>query len=89
MALSLSSLKEQLREGAYAWPGGYPKYFIMDDGDTMSFEAVKANLREVMRSTYTNARDGWQIDAYDVNWEDADMVCCHSGKPIPSAYGED
>lgn len=89
MTFTLQNLKAHLREGEYAWPGGYVKFFIADDGGALSFEAVKANLREVMRSTMRGDRDGWRIDGVAVNWEDESLVCSHTGKLIPSAYGED
>lgn len=82
--------KATLRAGAYAWPGGYPLFFLLSDGATLSFEALqeKSTLRAVLSSIREKANDGWRVVGCDVNWEDSEMTCAHTGKRIPSAYGE-
>ena len=84
---STLELRATLRAGAYAWPGGYPMYFIASDGAALSFETVRAEYAQCARSTRDKARDGWQIVACDINYEDAELTCEHSGLPIGSAYG--
>ncbi len=84
-----ADLKACLRAGAFAFPGGYPLYFVADDGESLSFEAVRANLRNVLDSISGNHRDGWRVVAMATNWEDDELTCSHTGKPIPSAYGDD
>lgn len=59
MAYTISDFRRDIRQ-PFAWPGGYPRYFVTNDGA-----------------------------ACDINWENPDLYCDHSGKPIPSAYGED
>ena len=81
-------LKTQLRQGAFAWPGGYPLYFITDDGAALSFEAVRENLRSVLWSMKNKVNDGWRVVACDANWEDPFLFCDHTGKRIESAYAE-
>ena len=78
-------LKEQLRSGEWAWPGGYQLYFIADDGAALSFEAVRDNLRSVFHSMRGKINDGWRIVGCEVNWE-SKMYCSHTGKIIPAAY---
>lgn len=85
---TVADLKAALRHGKFTDLGGYPLYFITSDYDTMSFESVLENLASVMDSVATKSRDGWRVIAVEINYEDNDMVCCHSGKRIPSAYGE-
>jgi len=29
---SISDFRAAIRNGAYAWPGGYPMFFVMADG---------------------------------------------------------
>ena len=82
-------LKTQLRQGEFAWPGGYPLYFITTDGAALSFKAVRDNLRLVMDSIKRDLRDGWQVCAVDVNWEDPSLFCEHTNKRIESAYAEE
>lgn len=88
--LAVKQLKEALRNGPYAWPGGYPLYFIAADGKALSFKAVRDNLKEVMRATY-DARYGkkWRVLGVQVNWEDPHLYCAHSNERIQSAYGEE
>jgi hypothetical protein len=86
---TIADLKATLRAGAYAWPGGYPLYFVCDDGAALSFDSVKDNLAEVICAIRHGLRDGWRVVACEINWEDNDLTCEHSGKPIPAAYGEE
>jgi hypothetical protein len=37
---------------------------------------------------HSESFSGWRIVAYDVNWEDADLTCDHTGEKIESAYAE-
>ena len=83
-------LKEALRNGPYAWPGGYPVYFIAADGEAISFQAVCDNFKSCLHDTlYPDYGTDWQIVAADINWEDASLYCAHSGDRIESAYAED
>ena len=34
-------------------------------------------------------QSGWRIVAAEINWEDKDLVCDHTGEPIECAYGND
>ncbi len=82
-------LRETLRADPYAWPGGYPLYFIASDGEALSFGSVRANIRQVLRSIRDGANDGWRVLGVDVNYEDPALFCAHSGERIPSAYSEE
>jgi hypothetical protein len=89
MTMTTASLKTALRNGKYAWPGGYPIYFITSDGEPLSFDTVKENYREVLYAMkYFQNFSGWYVVAYEVNWEDDNLFCAHSGEKIESAYGE-
>lgn len=84
---SIAQLKACLRAGPYAWPGGYPMYFITESGDELSFESVRECFREVCRDSSWDS--AWNIVALDINWENPQMYCAHSNKLIESAYGEE
>lgn len=86
---SLSDFRRAYRNGPYAWPGGYPCYFVTSDGAALSFEAVRENLRAVIDATANRLNDGWQVTGMGINWEDKNLTCDHTGKPIESAYGEE
>lgn len=72
----------------YAWPGGYPLFFITSDGAALCFKCAKKEGRRITDSIRTNCRDGWKVEAVDVNWEDTECFCDHCSQPIESAYGE-
>lgn len=87
---NVADLKATLRAGCYAWPGGYPLYFITADGAALSFETVRREFRLVADAI--RRRDntsGWRVIACDVNWEDDDLTDADTGKKIESAYGEE
>lgn len=86
---STLELRATLRAGSHVWPGGYPLYFLTDGGEALSFETVREEYRHVSRAIRTGARDGWRVVACDVNWEDSELACAHSGRAIPAAYTED
>jgi hypothetical protein len=87
--MNTQELKQALRNGPHAWPGGYPLYFVADDGETLSFDAVRQEFKQIIYSMRHGIRDGWNIADVDVNWEDPDLFCAHTGERIPSAYSED
>jgi len=87
--LNLSDVKRALRD-RYAWPGGYPLFLVMCDGEAMSIDGARANWCHIVRAHLDkDRRSGWHVLWIDVNWEDQELVCCETGMPIPSAYGEE
>ena len=66
-------LKATLRAGAFAWPGGYPLYFVTSDGGALSFQTVREELPSVLDSIRENNSDGWQVIGCDVNWENTSL----------------
>ncbi len=86
--MTTSELKETLRSGKYTWPGAYPLFFITSDGAALSFEAVRENLRSVLWSMKNQVNDGWRVVQTEVNWEDGELYCEHTGERIESAYSE-
>lgn len=63
---------------AYAWPGGYPLFYLTDQNSILCPE--HANVED----EYSDET----LEAYDVNYEDSDLWCEH-GHRIESAYAED
>lgn len=88
-----STFKMVLRNGPYAWPGGYPLYFIDDDGDTYCFKCIHADRRDHIRRLRPRNEDErvmfWKVAAIEVNWEDTSLECYDCGAHIQSAYGDD
>lgn len=87
---NVADLEEALKRGPYAWPGGYPCFFITNDGAALSFKTVEENIDDV-REAMEDPDDssGWRVEAVDVNWEDPELYDDHSGERIESAYAED
>ena len=87
--MTLQEIKTALRNGPYAWPGGYPTYFINSDGAALSHEAVIEMWHDtVWAHMYNHRGSGFHIAGIEINWEDGDLTCEHTGKRIPSAYAE-
>ena len=87
-AYTVSDFRRDMRDGRLTMPGRYPRFFLMSDGECLSFEAARENRRLILDSIANCLNDGWRIVGCDINWEDADMVCCHSGQKIESAYAD-
>jgi hypothetical protein len=89
--MNIREIKKALRNGKYSWPGGYPLYFITTDGEPLSFEAVRAEWRQVVAScfAYRDGSSDWHIVDIDMNLEDPSLFCAHTGQRIESAYSED
>jgi hypothetical protein len=83
-----SGMREQAdAEGkldAYAWPGGYPIFYVVNDSDVCCVGC--ANDHETGLSVFgVKGRD--LISGSDINWEDPDLWCDCGGR-IESAYAE-
>ncbi len=72
----------------YAWPGGYPTYFITSDGAAICHECAKGNGKAITASIRERNGDGWRVEACDINWEDGELCCDHCSQRIESAYAE-
>lgn len=87
---TVSDFRKAYKSGPYAWPGGYPMYFITADGAALSWAAAKERRGEIVRAIASqDTRSGWCITGADVNWEDESLYCDHTGDKIESAYGDD
>jgi len=82
--MKISDLKQFIRSNGYAWPGGYPMVLIMADGEVIDAQSARENYRLIRRES---GRD-WTAIGVDIHWEGEPLICAHSGREIPSAYGE-
>lgn len=85
---TVDKFKAALESGEFAFPGGYPTYFITDDGDSLSYDSAKENAEQIIDAIETGDNSGWRVVGQEVNWEDPELYCADSGKRIPSAYAE-
>lgn len=72
---------------AYAWPGGYPIYYVFADGETWCSKCVNRNAQEIDQARH-DKRDSWHLAGFDVNYEDESLYCGNCNAKIESAYGE-
>lgn len=72
----------------YAWPGGYPTYFVCHDGESLCHGCMSTERRGIIDSVAHKRNDGWRVVGLDINWEDSELHCAHCGTLIESAYGE-
>lgn len=82
--MNRAKLQEFIRSGGFAWPGGYPCALLMADGEVIDAKAARENYRLIRRET---GPDWTPVDVF-VHWEGEPLFCAHSGREIPSAYGE-
>lgn len=85
---SVEAFDRALARGPYAWPGGYPVFFITRDNAVLSFETAQDNQTAIRQCIRNQGRYGWTICGIDINWECLDLYCEHSGERIEAAYGE-
>ncbi len=85
---SISDFRVAVRSGPYAWPGGYPTYFICDDGASLCCRCANEDRRRILESVAHKQNDGWRVVALEINWENADLFCDHCSGRIESAYAE-
>jgi hypothetical protein len=84
---NLSDLKAVLRAGRYTDLGGYPLYFILEDGESASFEGVRQDWKRVV-SDMIDGYGQFRVIGSEVYYEGPPMFCSISGKEIESAYGD-
>lgn len=80
---------QALRAGPYAWPGGYPLFFITSDSACLCHGCGKKNRGSIVDAIEEGLNDGWRVVAQDVNWEDPELICDGCSDRIQSAYAED
>lgn len=83
---SISDFRKAMRHGPYAWPDGYPCYFVMEDGGAFHFDTAKAERRRILEALRDKVGDGWAPIALEINYEDDELYCDHTGKKIEAAY---
>lgn len=79
-----AQLQQFIRNNGYAWPGGYQCALLMADGESIDAKSAKENYRLIRREA---GKDWTPVEVF-IHWEGGPLVCAHSGRLIPSAYGE-
>ena len=89
-AIGLPVCREPLP--AFAWPGGYPLFYLFTDGGCLCPDCANRNVAnidaDIRGGRRWNSHGGWAICGADVNYEDANLTCDHCHKLIGAAYAE-
>ena len=86
MAMATITRDENGKVDSWAWPGGYPLFYICADSGILCPDC--ANGENGSLATETDPTEDWRVVAYDINWEDPDLFCDHCSRRIESAYKE-
>ena len=82
---------------AYAWPGGYPIYYITPQQEALCHDCATDDLDTWCDADWRGPTDRYSLATSnyydgpqyaDVNYEDTYLYCAQCDDPIPSAYGE-
>ena len=82
----IEEIKTFIRE-PYAWPGGYPKLLLMDDGECLCNKCAHENLKEIFTDTKSHQNSGWNAQASFIHYEGDPINCAHCNVATESAYG--
>ena len=63
--MQVETLKQFIRSGGYAWPGGYQMALLMADGEIIDAQTARENYRLIRRET---GRDWTPVDVF-IHWE--------------------
>ena len=69
----------------YAWPGGYPLFYLCADGGILCADCVDAE-KELIDSA-DEADKQWFVIAQEINYEDG-LYCDNCNNRIESAYAD-
>jgi hypothetical protein len=75
---------ERMADGtlpSYAWPGGYPLYYVVVDGGALCPDCARMAEREGL-----GVDAAWAVVGADVNYEDDALYCDHCGRKIEPSY---
>ena len=73
----------------YAWPGGYPTYFVTSDGVALCHKCAIEQGKLITAAIRDRDNSGWRVVAQDINYEDSSLYCDHCSERVESAYAED
>lgn len=83
---SAADFKATLRAGAYAWPGAYELFFIVNDGGALCFDCARTQARLVIDSIRHRTDDGWRVTLCEIAALHEDGVDCdHCGRTMHEA----
>ncbi len=85
--VSLEKIKYAIRN-KYAWPGGYPLFFVTGQGEALSLQGAKEIWRDIIQAHNDHRHCDASIESIEINYDDPQLYCCVTNQLIESAYGE-
>lgn len=76
---------------AYAWPGGYPIFYLTADNGILCPDCANGgngSLASEHLDPECPDDNQWRLVACDVHYEGGSLECDHCGAEIQSAYGD-
>ena len=70
--------KENGQLPSYAWPGGYPIFYIDKQNNCLCPDCANRDIDQSQ-----------EVIASDINWENDCLYCDDCGNKIQSSYGEE
>jgi hypothetical protein len=92
---TMIEVDSDLKPISYAWPGGYPVYYLVKQGfrndETLELEDNPYDREEFITCPKCASDKGNDLIliGYDINWEDDNLHCEVCSKLIELAYVED
>lgn len=77
---------KQVAKDHFAWPGGYPLFLIMVDGECLCAKCTEKNIGLIVANTVSKLDKQWQAIGQEVNWEDESLSCANCNAMIEVAY---
>ena len=68
----------------YAWPGGYPVFYVTNDSEVLCPQCVRENFNQCCDPDDHE----WFVTGHDTNWENPHLHCTHCNGRIEAAYVE-
>ena len=81
-ANNVELLKSIIRQ-PFAWPGGYERAALMNDGGIVCWKCCQDEYRNILDSTRNECRDGWQVIGQVVigmDYDETGEYCAHCNK---------
>ena len=83
--LESRNLRDELIKYPYAFPGGYPRFAVTNDGAAICHDCCKKQSECI---GFTSGNDGWRLVGLEINWEDPQLYCDNCSVRIESAYAD-
>lgn len=88
VAALLRSVRNFCRE-PYAWPGGYPRVLLFEDGQVSCADCARENYRLISQDTRDSYHGGWVAAGVEIFWEGEREHCACCDCVIEPAYSGD